>query len=59
MPLWFEVSVVVFLACIAVCLIDMCFALESLTRNLANLGTRLESVVLPRIEATAIRGKEN
>jgi len=58
MSLWFEIAVMLLLGVIAVCLIDMCFALESLTRNLANLGTRLESAVLPRIE-TAIRGEEN
>ena len=58
MPLWFEITVLVLLACIAVCLIDMCFAVESLTRNLANLGTRLESEILPRLE-TAIREEEH
>jgi hypothetical protein len=42
MPLWFEIAVLLILGVIAVCLIDLCFALESLTRNLANLGTRLE-----------------
>jgi hypothetical protein len=42
MPLWFEIAVLVLLAGIAGCLIDLCFGLESLTRNLANLGTRLE-----------------
>jgi hypothetical protein len=58
MSLWFEIAVLVLLACIAVCLIDMCFALESLTRNVANLGTRLEAEVLPRLE-TAIRKGEH
>jgi hypothetical protein len=57
MSLWFEIAVLVVLGVIAVCLIDMCFGLESLTRNLANLGTRLETEVLPRLEV-AIRGKE-
>jgi hypothetical protein len=58
MPLWFEIAVLVFLACIAVALIDICFALESLTRNLANFGTRLESVVLPSIETIAKKSLE-
>ena len=43
MPLWFEIVALVFLGSIAVCLIDVCFALESLTRNVANLGSRLEA----------------
>jgi hypothetical protein len=44
------------LAAIAGCLLDMCFHLEWITRNIANLGTRLETVVLERVEA-AIRGR--
>ncbi len=51
MPLWFEIAVLVLLGCIAVALIDLCFALESVTRNMANFGTRFETEVLPRIEA--------
>jgi hypothetical protein len=54
MPLWFEIMVLVLLGCIAASLIDICFALESVTRNMANLGTRLETVILERLEA-AIR----
>jgi hypothetical protein len=45
MPLWFEIALLVLLACIAVCLIDICFALESLSRNLANLGSRMEAAI--------------
>jgi hypothetical protein len=48
MPLWFEIAVLTFLACIAVCLIDMCFALESITKNIANMGTRPETVINKR-----------
>jgi hypothetical protein len=48
MPLWFEIAILVFLGCIAVCLIDMCFALESITKNIANMGTRLEAVTSKR-----------
>jgi hypothetical protein len=58
MPLWFEVVVLVLLACIAVCLIDVCFQLESINKNFANFGTRLEAEALPRLE-TAIRKGEN
>jgi hypothetical protein len=54
MPLWFEITVLVFLGLIAVAIIDLCFALESVTRNMANFGTRFEMEVLPRIES-AIR----
>ena len=42
MPLWFEITVLVFLGCIAVALIDVCFHLESMNRNFINFGTRLE-----------------
>jgi hypothetical protein len=45
MPLWFEVAVLILLACIAVCGIDVCFALESVNKNIANLGIRLETVI--------------
>lgn len=31
MPLWFEITVIVLLAIVAVSLIDMCFALEGVT----------------------------
>jgi hypothetical protein len=48
MPLWFEIAVLLFLGCIAVCLIDMCFTLESITKNIANMGTRLEIVIEKR-----------
>ena len=54
MPLWFEIAVLVFLGLIAVALIDLCFAMESVTRNMSNFGIRFEEEVLPRIEA-AIR----
>jgi len=37
MPLWFEIAVLIFLACIAVSVIDMCFALESVIRRLCAL----------------------
>jgi hypothetical protein len=57
MPLWFEIAVLVILGVIAACLIDMCFHLEWITKNLANFGTRLETVVLPRMEA-AIRDRD-
>ena len=50
MPLWFEIAVLVFLACIAVSAIDICFALESVNRNIANFGTRLETEVMDRLE---------
>jgi hypothetical protein len=56
MSLWFEIVVLVLLACIAVSLIDMCFTLESVTKNFANFGTRLETVILDRLEA-AIRDR--
>ena len=58
MSLWFEIAVLVVLGVIAVCLIDIGLAMESLTRNFANFGTRLASAILPRLEA-AVRGKEN
>lgn len=51
MPLWFEIVVTVLLAIIAVSLIDLCFALESVTRNMSNFGIRFEEEVLPRLEA--------
>ncbi len=54
MPLWFEIAVTVLLAIIAVSLIDLCFALESVTRNMSNFSIRFEEEVLPRLEA-AIR----
>jgi hypothetical protein len=53
MSLWFEIAVLVLLAAIAGCLLDMCFHLEWITKNIANLGTRLETVLLPRMEAIA------
>jgi hypothetical protein len=56
MSLWFEIAVLVLLACIAMALVDLCFQFESINKNIANFGTRFESVVLERIEA-AIRGK--
>ena len=56
MPLWFEIAVTVLLAIIAVSLIDMCFALASLDRNICNFGTRLETVIIERLEA-AIRDR--
>ncbi len=37
MPLWFGIAVVVLLACIAVCVIDLCFCFENISRNLAVL----------------------
>lgn len=46
MPLWFEIVLLVLLACIAVSLIDICFALESVNKNFANFGTRLETGTL-------------
>jgi hypothetical protein len=55
-PLWFEIALLVLLACIAVSLIDMCFALDSVTKNMANFGVRLEEVILDRLEA-AIRDR--
>jgi hypothetical protein len=58
MPLWFEISVLVFLACIAVSAIDICFALQSVNRNIANFGTRLETTVLDRLDA-AIRDRQH
>ncbi len=59
MSLWFEIAVLVLLSVIAACLIDMCFHLEWITKNIANFGTRFESVVLERIEAAIRdRGKE-
>lgn len=56
MPLWFEIAVVVLLACIAVSVIDLCFQLESINPNFANFGTRLETEggIVDRLE-TAIR----
>jgi hypothetical protein len=57
MPLWFEIAVLMILAVIALGVIDMCFALESVTRNFANFGTRLETVILDRLEA-AIRDRD-
>jgi len=51
MPLWFEISVLVLLAVVAVSLVDICFQLESVNKNFCNFGTRLEKEVLPRIEA--------
>jgi hypothetical protein len=60
MPLWFEIAVIVLLVAIAGSLIDMCLHLEWITKNIANFGTRFETVILERLEA-AIRGrnKEN
>lgn len=57
MPLWFEIAIVVLLAIIAVSSIDMCFALQSVTRNMMNFGVRFEEEVLPRLEA-AIRQRQ-
>lgn len=56
MPLWFEIVVLVLLASIAVSLIDLCFALQNVTRNMSNFGIRFETEVLPRFEA-AIRNR--
>lgn len=56
MSLWFEIAVVILLGVIAASLVDLCFHLEWITKNIANFGTRLESVVLPRLES-AIRGQ--
>jgi len=58
MSLWFEITVLVLLACIAVALIDICFQFESMNRNFCNFGTRLEGVILPRMEAIAKRSLE-
>jgi hypothetical protein len=56
MSLWFEIAALVVLVCIAVAGIDICFQLESINRNFANLGTRLETEggVVDRLE-TVIR----
>jgi hypothetical protein len=56
MPLWFEIAILVLLACIAVSLVDLCFQFESINKNFANFGTRLEGEIVPRLEA-AIRGR--
>jgi len=56
MPLWFEIAIIVLLAVIAVSLVDLCFALQIATKNMANFGIRFEEEVLPRIES-AIREK--
>jgi|HubBroStandDraft_1064217.scaffolds.fasta_scaffold404227_2 hypothetical protein len=37
MPLWFEIAVLVFLGCIAVSLIDLCFCFENMSKNLSAL----------------------
>ncbi len=58
MSLWFEIAVLVLLTAIAGCLLDMCFHLEWITKNIANFGTRFETVILERLEA-AIRDKNN
>ena len=49
MPLWFEIAVLVLLGAIV-------FELAEVQSNIANLGTRLETVMLDRIEA-AIRDR--
>ena len=56
MQLWFEIVVLVFLAAIAVALIDLCFQFESMNRNFCNFGTRLEDEIATRLE-TAIRDR--
>jgi hypothetical protein len=48
MPLWFQIVVLVLLACIAVSAIDLCFALDSLNRNFANFATRIEAAIRDR-----------
>jgi hypothetical protein len=58
MPLWFEIAALVLLGCIAVSLIDLCFALQNVTRNISNFGIRFETEVLPRFEA-AIRNRDH
>jgi hypothetical protein len=58
MPLWFEIAVLIFLGLIALALIDLCFAMENVTRNMSNFGIRFEEEILPRLE-TAIRGNSD
>lgn len=45
MPLWFELAVLVLLACIAVSAIDICFALESVNKNIGVGAERLREVI--------------
>jgi len=45
MPLWFELAVLIFLACIAVSAIDICFALESVNRNIATGAERVREAI--------------
>jgi hypothetical protein len=52
MPLWFEIAVLVLLAFIA-------DAIAGIRRNTGNLGIRLETEILPRLEAAMRKDQEN